>query len=101
MISPKKDLGSRSNVNSLTNDLLYDSNDSRDIEKGSLSLNIVRWLDDVDEDVLCQKLFFSVGEGCIYAFAHISSSPIKKRPPRMVCTSLELKAVKGVRFTGR
>ena len=47
----------------LTNDLRYDSKDSREIENGSLSLNILRWLDD-DEVVLCQKLFFSGGDGC-------------------------------------
>lgn len=48
----------------LTNDLRYDSNDSREIENGSLSLSILRWLDEVvDDAVLCQKLFFSVGEG--------------------------------------
>lgn len=49
---------------SLTNELRYESNDSRDIENGSFSLSMLRWLDVVvDEAVRCQKLFFSVGEG--------------------------------------
>ena len=51
----------------LTKDLRYDSNDSREIEKGSFSLSMLRWLEDmVDVGDLCQKLFFSGGEGyCI------------------------------------
>lgn len=48
-----------------TNDLRYDSKDSREIEKGSFSLSMLRWLEDmVDVGDLAQKLFFSVGEGC-------------------------------------
>lgn len=51
----------------LTKDLRYESNDSRDMEKGSFSLSILRWLEDiVDVGDFCQKLFFSGGEGyCI------------------------------------
>ena len=51
----------------LTNDLRYESNDSREIEKGSFSLSMLRWLEDmVDVGDFCQKLFFSGGEGyCI------------------------------------
>jgi hypothetical protein len=53
-----------STCGSLTNDRRYDSKDSRDIEKGSLSDMRLRWLEDVVEvGVLCQKLFFSVGDG--------------------------------------
>ena len=48
-----------------TNDLLYESNDSLEMLKGSFSLNILRWSDDVLEtlDLVCQKLFFSGGDG--------------------------------------
>ena len=51
----------------LTKDLRYDSKDSREIEKGSFSLSMLRWLEDmVDVGDFCQKLFFSGGEGyCI------------------------------------
>lgn len=51
----------------LTKDLRYESNDSREMEKGSFSLSILRWLEDmVDVGDFCQKLFFSGGEGyCI------------------------------------
>ena len=49
----------------LTKDLRYDSKDSREMEKGSFSLSMLRWLEDmVDEGDFCQKLFFSGGEGC-------------------------------------
>jgi hypothetical protein len=48
----------------LTNDLLYDSNDSRDIVKASFSFIRIRWVEEwVECGDLCQKLFFSVGEG--------------------------------------
>jgi hypothetical protein len=48
----------------LTNDLLYDSKDSRDIVKASFSLIVLLWAEDwVEWGDLCQKLFFSVGEG--------------------------------------
>jgi hypothetical protein len=52
-------------LRSLTNDRRYDSKDSRDIEKGSFSESRLRWFDEevVDVGVLCQKLFFSVGDG--------------------------------------
>jgi hypothetical protein len=52
----------------LTNDLLYESNDSLDIVNGSLSKDsLVRVLDDVPEgfDRFSQKPFFSVGLGFI------------------------------------
>lgn len=47
-----------------TNDRRYESNDSREIENGSFSFNMLRWLD-VEPIVgdLPQKLFFSGGEG--------------------------------------
>lgn len=51
----------------MSNDRLYDSKDSRDIEKGSFSVRMLRWLEElVDLPVgdLCQKDFFSGGEGC-------------------------------------
>ena len=49
---------------SLTNDLLYESKDSREMENGSLSLRQLRWFEDVvDVGVRCQKLFFSGGDG--------------------------------------
>lgn len=64
------------NVSSLTNDRRYDSKDSRDIEKGSLSDIRLRWFEDVvDVGVLCQKLFFSVGDG----FSSYQPSPSKVR----------------------
>jgi hypothetical protein len=48
----------------LTNDLLYDSNDSRDIVKASFSLTRLLWVEEwVEWGDLCQKPFFSVGEG--------------------------------------
>ena len=47
-----------------TNDLRYDSKDSRDIVKASCSLIRFRCAEDwVELGDLCQKLFFSVGEG--------------------------------------
>ena len=49
-----------------TNDLLYESKLSREMLKGSFSLNRLRWFEDVVEvfDLLCQKVGFScVGEG--------------------------------------
>lgn len=49
----------------LTKDLLYESKDSREIENGSFSLSMLRWLEDIVEvGDLAQKLFFSGGEGC-------------------------------------
>lgn len=50
----------------LTNDLRYESNDSREILNCSFSSNAHRCNDDdvVDrDDVVPQKLFFSVGDG--------------------------------------
>lgn len=51
----------------LTNDLLYESNDSLEIGKGSISsFEVVRVLIEVAERLLLlrgQKLFFSGGEG--------------------------------------
>jgi hypothetical protein len=47
-----------------TKDLRYESKDSRDMEKCSLSVRPCLWLDGVlDPCDLCQKLFFSGGEG--------------------------------------
>lgn len=51
----------------MSKDRLYDSNDSRDIEKGSFSVRMERWLEEVVDlpaGNLCQKDFFSGGEGC-------------------------------------
>ena len=51
-----------------TNDLRYESNDSREILKGSFSLSALRWLEvrlaleRLERDA--QKDFFSGGEGC-------------------------------------
>ena len=48
----------------LTNDLRYDSKDSRDMVKASFSLMIFLWAEDwLEWGDLCQKLFFSGGEG--------------------------------------
>ena len=49
----------------LTNDLLYESNDSREIEKGSISDSLSRVAVDVPEgfDRRGQKPFFSGGDG--------------------------------------
>ena len=48
----------------LTKDLRYESNDSRDMEKGSFSLSALLWDEVVvDVGVLLQKLFLSGGEG--------------------------------------
>jgi hypothetical protein len=47
----------------LTKDLRYDSNDSREMLKGSCSLNRVRWLDVVDGDLLQNDLVSSLGDG--------------------------------------
>jgi hypothetical protein len=50
----------------MSKDLRYDSNDSREMEKGSFSVRAERWCEDaVDLPVgdLCQKDFFSGGEG--------------------------------------
>ena len=56
-------LGRRLSV-CLTKDLRYESNDSREMEKGSFSLSMLLWLEDiVDVGDFCQKPFFSVGEG--------------------------------------
>ena len=47
-----------------TKDRRYESNDSRDMEKGSFSLSMLRWEDVVvDVGVRCQKLLFSGGDG--------------------------------------
>ena len=48
-----------------TNDLRYESKDSREIENGSFSLSRLRWFEEevVDVGVRCQKLGFSGGEG--------------------------------------
>jgi hypothetical protein len=48
----------------LTNDLRYESKDSRDMVKASFSLIIFLWAEDwLEWGDLCQKLFFSGGEG--------------------------------------
>jgi hypothetical protein len=48
-----------------TKDRLYESNDSLEMLKGSASLSMLRWFDDVVETLerLCQKLGFSGGDG--------------------------------------
>jgi len=48
-----------------TNDLRYESNDSREMLNGS-SLRTLRWLDELEEplDLLDQKALRSGGEGC-------------------------------------
>ena len=46
----------------LTNDLLYDSKDSREIEKGSFSLKQLRCCE-FEGDFAPQKDCFSVGDG--------------------------------------
>jgi len=49
----------------MSNDRLYESNDSLEMLKGSTSHSILRWFDEVVEalDLLCQKLGFSGGDG--------------------------------------
>jgi hypothetical protein len=50
----------------MSKDRLYDSKDSREIEKGSCSARVVRWWEefvDLPAGDLCQKDFFSGGEG--------------------------------------
>lgn len=49
----------------LTKERRYDSKDSREIVKGSVSLRTLRWFDDVEvrDLLLPQKAFFSSGEG--------------------------------------
>jgi hypothetical protein len=50
----------------ISKDLLYDSNDSREMEKGSFSVRTERgWeeFEDLPVGDLCQKDFFSGGEG--------------------------------------
>jgi len=49
----------------MSNDLLYESNDSREMLNGSFSLKKLRWFEDVVEalDLLCQKPGFSGGDG--------------------------------------
>jgi hypothetical protein len=47
----------------LTKDLRYDSNDSREMLKGSCSLNSVRWFDVVEGDLLQNDLVSSLGDG--------------------------------------
>ena len=47
-----------------TNDLRYDSKDSRDMVNASFSLIVLRCAEEwVELGALCQKLFFSVGDG--------------------------------------
>ena len=59
----------------LTKDLRYESNDSREMEKGSFSLIMLRWLEDmVDVGDFCQKLFFSGGEGCCIDQRHCAKT---------------------------
>jgi len=52
----------------ISNDLLYESNDSRDIENGSISDSLLPVLVEVPEglDLFGQKLFFSGGDGGRY-----------------------------------
>lgn len=52
----------------MSNDRRYESKDSLDIEKGSLPLRLLLWLDEaaVDGD-LCQNDFFSGGDGGMYS----------------------------------
>lgn len=48
----------------LTNDRRYESNDSREMEKGSFSFTRLRWFEDPAEPgYLRQKLCFSGGDG--------------------------------------
>lgn len=49
----------------LTKDRRYDSNDSREIVKGSVSFKTARWFDEVEvrDLLLPQKAFFSSGDG--------------------------------------
>jgi hypothetical protein len=55
----------------LTNDLLYESKDSREILKGSFSSRTLRLLDCPDLlDHVDQKLLFSVGDG-YFLSAHL------------------------------
>ena len=59
----------------LTKDLRYESNDSREMEKGSFSLSMLRWLEDmVDAGDFCQKLFVSGGEGCCIVQLHCAET---------------------------
>jgi len=51
----------------ISNDLLYDSNDSREMEKGSLSLKHCRWLLDDEVGDLSHPGLFSVGDGGRYS----------------------------------
>lgn len=55
------------NPRALTNDLLYESNDSREIEKASISDSLSRVPVEAPEgfDLRGQKLFFSGGEGLV------------------------------------
>lgn len=56
--------GKTGDLPEMSNDRRYDSNDSREMEKGSFSDSRLRWLEEVvDVEGLCQKLFFSVGDG--------------------------------------
>ena len=47
----------------LTKERRYDSKDSREIEKGSFSLNRLRWLEVVEGDLLQNDLLSSLGDG--------------------------------------
>lgn len=64
----------------LTNDLLYESKDSREIENGSISDSPFIELCAVPEvlDRRGQKLFFSTGDGC--ETVSKNSSIFKSRP---------------------
>ena len=74
----------------LTNDLLYESKDSREIEKGSISDSLVRVLVEVPEGLerLGQNPFFSGGEGLRDVSNHPNTSSDQELTGRYTPLSL-------------